>query len=88
MSSKSYAEQFDYFDELFTPVEPHRLKSLLDSHRIKQSQAAKKLGVSLTYFNMCLNGHTVPSKSLSLRMDALAELMSSERDRKENNNGK
>ena len=85
------SEQFDsleLLDDVFTPVESHRLKFLLDSHRIKQSQAAKKLGVSLTYFNMCLNGHTVPSKSLALRMDALAELMSSEKDGKENNNGK
>tara|TARA_R100001086_G_scaffold19723_1_gene9572 strand:+ start:2985 stop:3230 length:246 start_codon:yes stop_codon:yes gene_type:complete len=63
-------------EDLFRPLEPHALKPLLEKHNIRQAQAADKLGVSLAYLNMILNGHTRPSQELDDAMDELVEKMS------------
>jgi transcriptional regulator with XRE-family HTH domain len=63
-------------DVLFKPLKTHRLKPLLKQHNIRQAQAADKLGVSLAYLNMVLNGHTRPSKRLARNMTNLATKMS------------
>ena len=63
-------------NDLFKPLKTHRLKPLLKKHNIRQAQAADKLGVSLAYLNMVLNGHTRPSKQLAEDMTNLATKMS------------
>jgi transcriptional regulator with XRE-family HTH domain len=63
-------------NDLFKPLKTHRLKPLLKQHNIRQAQAADKLGVSLAYLNMVLNGHTRPSKQLAEDMTNLATKMS------------
>jgi len=63
-------------NDLFKPLKTHRLKPLLKQHNIRQAQAADKLGVSLAYLNMVLNGHTRPSKQLAEDMTNLAMKMS------------
>ena len=65
-------------NDLFKPLKTHRLKPLLKQHNIRQAQAADKLGVSLAYLNMVLNGHTRPSKQLAEDMTNLATRMSPE----------
>jgi transcriptional regulator with XRE-family HTH domain len=65
-------------NDLFKPLKIHRLKPLLKQHNIRQAQAADKLGVSLAYLNMVLNGHTRPSKRLARNMTNLAARMSYE----------
>lgn len=63
---------------LFKPLKEHKLKALLKVNNVRQAQAAQKLGVSLGYFSMCLNGHTKPTKKLEEGMTQLVFQLSPE----------
>ena len=75
-------------NKLFQPLRTHRLKSLLKVNGIKQSQASNKLGVSLAYLNLVLNGHVRPSKNLAAGIEELTLQMDDTTLGEENNNGR
>jgi transcriptional regulator with XRE-family HTH domain len=59
-------------EDLFNPLETHKLKPLLEQNNIRQSQAANKLGITVHYLNNILNGHIKPSKRLA---EAISDLV-------------
>ena len=75
-------------NKLFQPLRTHRLKSLLKVNGIRQSQASIKLGVSLAYLSLVLNGHVRPSKNLATGIEKLTLQMDDTTLGEENNNGR